>query len=145
MALRKSRNRVPTDIQFRFMIWDFDAALRAKTVDLSATASVMNLQAKLRDSPAYRQLFAERVRMHLVEQGGALTAEVAGARYRDLAAELERAIALEGARWGSGIGAFSPLQAIKEWQTERDRLVQDWFPARTGIVLDQLTARGLAP
>ena len=70
-----------------------------------------------------------------MEKGGALTAEVAGARYRDLAAELEKAIALEGARWVSGISAFSPLQAIKEWQAERDRLVQDWFPARTGIVL----------
>jgi hypothetical protein len=145
VALRKSRNRAPGDPLFRFMVWDFDLALRLPTTDLSATTSVEGLHGRLLANPDYRARFIARVVHHLVTPGGALTASAAGARYQAMASELEPVIALEAARWGKNVLGFTALQLIDEWHAERARLQGDYFPVRTATVLEQLGSRGLAP
>jgi hypothetical protein len=145
-AVRKSRNRKADDIQFRIFIWDFERALLMKTVDISTTPGVAGLHQRLGANTEYRKLFAERARKHLVDAGGALTAGAAATRYNAIAREIEQSVPLESARWGDDHprDAGNPA-TVEDWRRERDRLLRDWFPERTGIVLGQLRERGLAP
>lgn len=118
-----------------------------------------------RGSAEYRLLFADRARRHLFD-GGALTPDPAAARYAATAAEIERAIVGESARWGDGpwqertksenwrfirfaiadnLQLGRPQNRDDHWRPERDRLLRDLFPRRTADVIAQLCREGLYP
>jgi hypothetical protein len=101
------------------------------------------LHARLRSNPEYRLRFADRARKHLFH-GGALTPEAAGGRWRKLAEQIFRAVVGESARWGDR-RREPPYTRDVEWARERDRLLNSFFPQRTGIFLSQLTQGGLYP
>lgn len=102
---------------------------------------------KLRAFPEFRRAFAERARRHLTGDG-ALTPAAAAARYRRLAERLEPAIAAEAARWGHyrhdvhpfRLGPFDVYSRESHWQPEVKRLLEDYFPKRTGAVQQQFQA-----
>jgi hypothetical protein len=75
-----------------------------------------------------------------LEAGGPLTAENAAARYTAIAAEAEDAVVAESARWGYGW-----WDRDGEWVTERDRLLNQYFPYRTDELLRQVRAAGWYP
>jgi hypothetical protein len=50
----------------------------------------------------------------------------------------------ESARWGY-YRRGEPYTHDKEWRTEQQRLLNDYFPRRTGVVLEQLRAVRLYP
>jgi len=50
----------------------------------------------------------------------------------------------ESARWG-GHRRNPPYTRDKDWIGEQQRLMTNWFPQRTGIVLQQLRGAGLYP
>ncbi|MEO8083603.1 MAG: CotH kinase family protein [Ardenticatenales bacterium] len=118
-----------------------------------------------RGSAEYRLLFADRVRRQLFEDG-ALTAAAATERYAATAAEIERAIVGESARWGDGpwqdrtrienwrfirpaleenAQSNRPQNRDDHWLPERDRLLTQVFPGRTADLIAQLCAEGLYP
>jgi Fn3 associated/CotH kinase protein len=70
--------------------------------------------------------------------GGPLDADVVGARYQRLADLAEPHLSAEAARWG-----FGYWDVDDEWRTERDRLLDDYFPYRTAELLSQFEAAGL--
>lgn len=72
--------------------------------------------------------------------GGPLDAEVAAARYQRLADSVEPHLAPEAARWG--FGWWDPDD---EWVTERDRLLNEFYPYRTDELRRQFRAAGLYP
>lgn len=107
----------------------------------------------LRENPEWRMVFADRAHHHLYH--GALYVDPdhasAGTPYdpdhpeRNVPASLyhargklvETAIALEFARWGNywdAPGTYTP----DDWETERTRLLEDFFPVRSGVLLAQL-------
>ena len=64
--------------------------------------------------------------------------------YSELAADIESAVILEYARWGNyfhSSGEYTPL----DWALERERLLNDYFPVRSGVVLAQLRNAGVYP
>jgi MYXO-CTERM domain-containing protein len=71
---------------------------------------------------------------------GPLTAARAGGRYRRLAGTAEDAVIAEAARWGGG--AWDPAY---HWTTERDYLLDSWFPARTNELLGHAEGAGWLP
>ena len=79
--------------------------------------------------------------MHLTD-GGALTPEAATSRYEARADEVFGALLAESARWGD-VRRSDPYTRDVEWQIEHDRLVDEYFPARTAILISQLEAAGL--
>jgi hypothetical protein len=81
-----------------------------------------------------------RVQLHFFNNG-ALTPKSAAARYRQLADGIEDAIVAESARWGDAQPGRR-LTRDEHWIRERGRLLRDWFPRRTDVVLAQLNARG---
>lgn len=68
---------------------------------------------------------------------GPLAADAAGERYARLAAQVEGALVAESARFGYGW-----WDRDGEWVTERDRLLNDWFPYRTDAMWSQFRAAG---
>ena len=74
--------------------------------------------------------------------GGALSPALAAARYAARADEIHGALLGESARWGDTFRAV-PYSRDVEWQAEYDRLMTDYFPRRTDLLIEQLRAAGL--
>jgi hypothetical protein len=142
-ALRR-RNE---DGRFTFHVWDMEYTLwyqdEHRNIDGDVEDSPMRLFHRLRQNPEFALRFADRVRMHMFD-GGALTPEKAIARYQERVDELFTAIIGESARWGDGRRA-RPFTRDVEWVAERDRLLNEYFPARSEILLRQLRDGGLYP
>ncbi len=111
--------------------------------DLFAKFNPQYLHQQLMANAEYRLRFADHVRKAL-GPGGALSPEVAQARFRSEADQIALAIVAESARWGDAQRPGSPLTQA-DWQAAVDRVLYDYMPYRTAIVWDQLRAAGLYP
>jgi hypothetical protein len=106
---------------------------------------------QLRANEEFRLRFADHIRKHFFN-GGALTAEAALDRFRELAGELDMAIIAESARWGDYRRDLHPRDEVAElytrndhWLVEKQALENDYFPDRSGIVFQQFREAGLYP
>jgi hypothetical protein len=90
----------------------------------------------------YRMHFADHVYRHFFN-GGLLTPAVSTARVQGRAAEVEMAIIAESARWGDA--KRHPAFTKQDWQTEVNRLLNNYLPGRTQVVLGQFKAVGWYP
>jgi len=141
-----ARRRNPTG-EFQFFIWDGERTLEgvdANSLAFDDDQSPPRLFQKLRQNADFRQMFAQRARLHLTNDG-ALTAENAAARYRKWANEIERAVVAESARWGNyrrrvhqyKTGPYELYTRDDHWRPEIDRLLKLYFPKRTEVVIKQ--------
>ena len=147
-----ARRRAPGG-KFRFFCWDMESIL--------GRVGESKLYVRNRDRPtdlfhrllnvdAFRTRYAQRINRHLTGDG-ALTPRMAAERLIDLAAEIDEAIVAESARWGDYRLAVHPYRTAPferytrdgHWQPELERLLTDYFPKRTAIVLDQYRRAGL--
>lgn len=141
--------------RFVFVVWDGERTLEdpqdnrlAADDDFSPT----RLFQKLRASAGFREVFADRARVHLTGEG-VLTPAVAAARYRRLSQVLDTAILAESARWGDyrrdvhryKEGPYELYTRDAHWRPEVERLLTAYFPARTGAIVRQLQAARLYP
>jgi CotH kinase protein len=149
-ARRRSR-----DGGFQFFVWDGECVLGdldACTMDFDDENSPPGLFHKLCESPDFRRLFAARIRRLLLD-GGPLSPQPAAARYQALARQLDDAIFAEAARWGGyrrerrqdGTRSYDPYTTKKDWDRQVERLLKNYFPKRTTVVLRQFQERGLYP
>ncbi|HUU90439.1 MAG TPA: lamin tail domain-containing protein [Phycisphaerae bacterium] len=132
---------------YKFLSWDAERTLESITgsdrTGIHEYNKPSNLYAGLRNDPEFRMLFADRVQRHFFNDG-ALTPEQTQARYQVLADWIDRAIVGESARWGDSSREL-PYTRDAEWATERDRLLNQYFPQRTDVVLGFLKGAGLYP
>lgn len=94
--------------------------------------------------------------------GGLLTSSSMRERFMDRATEIESAVICESARWGDMVEGFlhsvgpdprkdkdgklqRPFNRDDDWRGEIDRIVNDYIPKRSDIVLGQLYRQGLFP
>ena len=131
--------------QFHFFVWDMEYSIWDAddnyNIDVDVDGSISHVYAQLRNNPDFRSMYSEQAWGHL-SAGGALTPEACIARWEERAAEIERAVVAESARWGDTDRA-TPYTRDVEWQTERERLLTEFFPYRTDALIEQLTAAGL--
>ncbi|NQT89149.1 CotH kinase family protein, partial [bacterium] len=137
---------------FKFISWDAENTLRGVNDWTTRTHdnSPEFFHRKLTENPEYRLLFADRLQKHLFN-GGVLTPEVAAAMWMERADEIDMAVIGESARWGdyrrdvhvSGTAYLYDRDDF--WIPEQQRLLVDYFPVRTGKVLQQFRAAGLFP
>jgi len=143
--MRGVRRRVDGE-RFRFFVWDMEYSLWDAedhiNIDVDVAGSVSHVYARLRDSEAFRERYAERAAMHLSEDGGALTAQACLERYEARADEIYDAVVAESARWGD-TDRSTPYTRDVEWAEERRRLVDEYFPERTDVLIEQLRDAGL--
>lgn len=154
-ARRRETNGVPAT-KWIFSVWDQDIVLdrlvRRDRVDVNYADTPSLIYAKLREFPEFRVLFGDRIQKHMLGQG-ALSPENNVARFKKLAARIERALTGESARWGDAreftIGAnpgtgktFTPDEW---WRPELEKLYTNFFPTLNSINLSRFRSRGLYP
>jgi len=130
---------------FRWFVWDMEYSLWYAedhiNIDVDVAGSISHVYARLRAVPEFRARYAERAALHL-GPGGALSADLALARYEARAEEIYTAVLGESARWGDADRAV-PYTRDVEWAEERRRLTEEFFPFRTDVLIGQLQAAGL--
>jgi len=139
------RRRVESE-GYKIYVWDAEIThldLYANLIDMDSEDCPSRLFQALRANADFRMLFADRAHRFLFNDG-ALTPENSGARYEGLTDLIDRAIVGESARWGDMVRVPAYTRDA-EWSTERDWLLNDYFPQRTGIILGQLRDGGLYP
>jgi hypothetical protein len=160
---RAIRRREPGGT-FKFFCWDSGSFLEGiylNNADVGADApnTPAYLYYRLRDNPEFRLLFADHVQRHFFN-GGVFYVDPnnpawdpqhpernqPAARFAELVQQIDRAVVPESARWGDGaLDATEPPFTRDDWVRERDRLLNEVFPQRTAIVLQQLRDIGLYP
>jgi hypothetical protein len=154
------RNRVDPGTGFKFVLWDQDVLLNnvgdgriGNTVPGFSVAQ--ELGHLLRRSPEYKLLFADRVQMQLYN-GGALSDEQSSQRWQELAAQIEKAMIVESARWGDtregeNVRVYSgdpvvtvPTITVDTWRNSV-ATVDDRFPQQRTDLLPRLLSFGLYP
>ena len=141
-----SFNRNNTIGRWRFHSWDAEHVLKGSndnTVSKNNLASPTGFHQKLKVNPEYKILFGDRVHKHFFDRG-TLTPKKAAAAYKRRIESIDEAIIAESARWGDN-QRDEPYTRDKEWAAEKKRLLDDYFPNRTAIVLEQLRTHGLYP
>lgn len=137
--------------RYRFFVWDAERTLEnvdADILDAQSNESPLALFQALTDNAEYRTYFQKRARLCLE---GPLSSAANTKRYRELVDEVQKAIPAEAARWGSyrlesnafGSKPFEVYSAAGHWRPEVDRILTNYFPSRTGILVEQLTRSGL--
>ena len=144
-----ARRREPAG-PWRFFVWDGERTLEGVEdwrIDENDDLSPMRLFQQLRQWPEFRREFVERARRHL-GPGGALSPERAADRYALLSEQLSPAMPAEAARWGDYRRTVHPYKegpyetyTVKEhWKPEVTRLLKEYFPKRSGFVMERLAA-----
>ena len=117
---------------YRFFSWDQEIVLDNPALNrIPDNRGAGALMQKLRTFAEFRLLFADRARRHLFN-GGALTAEAAGRRYRALADRIDQAIVAESARWGDTRSSLSYGSAISQPVPLTNVNHQNYPPAPNG-------------
>ena len=101
------------------------------------------LHYKLTSNPEYRMRFADRVLLHMTGDG-ALTESKSLERFNKRVEEVDPAVIAESARWGD-MWSSVPYTKSNAWFPEIETVQYEFFPYRTGIVLEQLQEAALYP
>ncbi len=145
------RRRAPGE-GYRFFSWDQEIVLDLLDRDYSEKdfdPSPARLHQRLRANAEYRLRFADHVQRHLFDDG-TFTPESAEALYRRRTTEIDRAVVGESLKWAGYRAALQspPIPAYtrdNEWMTWLTWTCDQYFPARTAVVLNQFRADSLYP
>ncbi len=154
---------------FRFFIWDAEHTMLNveedrtgpfKTGERLETSSPQWLWQQCVENAEFRMRVADLVYRYAFN-GGILSPGALQERFLARAREIESAVIAESARWGDvkhtlpmnppprldkeGNPVTGPFNRDDDWRREVNRLVKEYLPKRTGIVLGQLFAQGLLP
>jgi hypothetical protein len=148
------RNRVTPGEGFNFTSWDSEDAM----TDVNANKVTLlkgrptYLFDKLKKNAEFKMLLADRIQKHFFN-GGALSEIGTAQIYDKLAQKLDTAIIGESARWGdylkdvfiTNTDTLLLYTRNDHWIPKRNSLMVNYFPKRTGIVLNQLKSESLFP
>ena len=146
------RRRV-ADGQFTFHTWDSEFIFinvndnRIRVRD----AAPGQLFERLSKNQEFKIRLADAIQKRMFNDG-VLTPDSVVARWNARSSQVEVAIVAETARWGDyrrdvhrAGGPFELIERDVQWVNERDRLLNDYFPQRTGIVIEQYRKLKLFP
>ena len=129
---------------WRFYSWDCDVMLYdviANNLDQNAPDGVFRAMMNDVDFQVY---FRDRIYKHCFH-GGLLTQGGLTPSFEYRMNEISTALIPETARWQPRAADSLPWDRDGEWQDEWDYVTDTYFATRTGILLDQLRARGWYP
>lgn len=149
-----ARNRVDNKDGFRFFSWDSETSMtdvRANMTNENNDGNPSEIYQELRKNAEFKLLFADHIQENFFN-GGPLSPEAAIARYSKLAEELDLPIIAESARWGDYRKDVAPSDNVQilytrneHWFPKKQDLLENYFPQRSGIVVNQFKAMGLFP
>jgi hypothetical protein len=136
---------------WKFICWDSERTIEGVNDNVIGTNNAggpSRMFHQLITNPEFVQLLADRAHKFLFNNG-ALTPGPALARYQPLVNQITQAIVGESARWGNYEIAYrnigTQLFTKDNWTAATNNNITNWFPARTGIVIQQLKNAGLYP
>ncbi len=146
------RNRVKGDEGFKFICWDSEIIFDDVKKNVLSTNNSGNptcIFHYLMENRGFRQRFYDRVHKHLQTPGGLLTPEGAVEVWDSLYNVIKTPLYDEAARWGDYRRDVHQYTSMGELYTvagrytkERNRLKEEYFPARTDTLLSQFRAEG---
>lgn len=149
-----ARNRVTNDAGYRFFAWDSETSMTDVNVNIVDENNEENpswFYQLLQGNEDFRILFADHLQKNFFN-GGALTPEPNIERYTKLANEIDLAIIAETARWGDYRKDVMPSDNDRilytrndYWLPQQEYLLNNYFPYRTDIVVQQFRQIGLFP
>ena len=140
-----ARQRVP-GAQFKFFVWDGEGNLTNLGVNIdgrNTSGNPTEIFQALRQNADFRQLLMDRIYKNYFNNGP-LTPTAAAARYQELVTMIDRAVVGESARWGDFRGE-PPLTRDRNWVPIKNSELNNYFPARSGIELNNLRSAGMYP
>ncbi len=141
-----THNDVDPAGRWRFHSWDAEKVLLNLEDDLTGKVDAGGPTAihhQLKGNVRYRFAFADLAHRHLTGEG-ALTPAAVTRLYEKHVKRIDRAVAAESARWGDSARRPAYTRG-KDWIRERDRILKNYLPERTTVVLQQLLRAGLYP
>jgi hypothetical protein len=150
------RNRNNPWRGFQFFCWDGEHMV--ESVDANVLAENNNncpsrVFQQMRQNAEFRRLFADRVQKHCFN-GGSLTPASAAGRWKQMADQIEKAVAAESARWGDyrrdvhpwqSPGPFDLYTKENHWLPQINYIMNTYFPNRTDVFINTLRTAGLFP
>ena len=139
----------------QYISWDAESVLvdvNDNRLSLDEEDSPSGLFRRMMRNADFARKFADRVQRHLFGSG-ILTSHRGQQRYERRASQVFEAVVAESARWGDYRRDVHKtpeypaplLERDVHWITERDRVLNEVFPNRTAIVLQQYREQGYYP
>jgi hypothetical protein len=145
--LYASQNEASGDSRWRFHSWDAEHVVKNVNQDITGrrdnAGQPTDFHHRLRANDEYNLRFADIVHRHFFN-GGIMSPGGAAAVYSNRVAQADRAIVGESARWGDNRDS-TPRTRDDDWLPTVNGNIDNYFPQRTGIVLNQLKADDLYP
>ncbi len=123
---------------YKMLCWDSDIVLRRTNDDNMDKRGPENLLTSFLPHEEFRIALADGIHRHFYNDG-ILTPERVADVYRFRADQVADTLIAESARWRWGGRTWLPGN---QWQRELDRLLGDFFPRRTDIVIGQMRRAG---
>ncbi len=136
----------PGDHPWEYYLWDAERVLEDPNNNgiPIPVAEPSGLLADLDDIPDFTIRFYDRIHRAFFNDGP-LTAARNQERWNRRTAELELAIIAESARWGGVRRRNQPYSRDVEWRAENRRLLEQYFPARNAVALQNFVNMGFYP
>ncbi|HUF62879.1 MAG TPA: lamin tail domain-containing protein [Verrucomicrobiales bacterium] len=136
----------PGDHPWEYYLWDVERVLEDPNNNgiPIPVAEPSGLLADLDDIPDFTIRFFDRIHRAFFNDGPLAVARNQE-RWSRRTAELELAIIAESARWGGVRRRNQPYSRDVEWRAENRRLLEQYFPARNTVALQNFVNMGFYP
>ena len=144
-------NKTSADVGFRFICWDTESifeSLDDNRIDLNNKQCPSRIFHQLMKNRLFQNRYMDRAH-ELLSPGGMLAEESVVALWDSLYTTIASSLYAESARWGDYRRDVHPYSSQGElytvdnhFQSERHRLLTQYFPYRSDLVLRQLEERG---
>jgi hypothetical protein len=149
------RNRVDPGNGFQFFSWDAEHMVETVDADILSennTNCPSRVFQQLLQNQSFRRLFADRVQKHCFNNG-ALTPESAASTWSWRAAQIDKAVVAESARWGDyrrdvhswQTAPYELYTRETHWLPEMNFMLNTYFPNRTAAFIATLRSSVLFP
>ncbi len=142
-----SYNKSDPNSLWLFHNWDAEKTFQLVSDDVTDADDLgapTHIHQRLKENAQYLLKFADRAH-RLMFDSGVLTPEVVSTMYLSRLDDIDRAVVAESARWGDNRNPDNPAYTRDDWLLEKGRLMTDFFPERTRILLNQLREDKLYP
>ncbi len=149
------RNRTQADRGFQFLCWDAEIIFRHldhNALDTYYSGCTTHIFKYLIQNPVFLHRYIDRAYQLLVAPGGLLTPQPVVALWDSLYNDISLALYAESARWGDYRKDVHPYSSKGELYTpdkhylrQRNKLLTEYFPQRTSVLIEQMTEKGWYP
>ena len=142
-----SYNKSDSSPTWIFHNWDAEKTFQLvddDVTDADDEGAPTHIHQRLRNNLDYRLQFADRAH-RLMFNSGVLTPEVVSQKYLSRLNAIDSAVVAESARWGDNRNPNRSPYTRDDWLLEKERLMSEFFPYRTKVLLDQLRDDELYP